>query len=50
MNESNGQIAIYQSADGQTQIDVRFEQDSVWLTQRQMSEVFEIRLRSIETF
>jgi prophage maintenance system killer protein len=41
MNESNGQIAIYQTADGQTQIDVRFERDSVWLTQRQMSEVFD---------
>lgn len=41
MNESNGQIAIYQTVDGQTQIDVRFEQDSVWLTQRQMSEVFD---------
>jgi len=38
---TNGQIAIYQTPDGQTQIDVRFEQDSVWLTQRQMSEVFD---------
>ena len=41
MSQSTGQIAIYQTADGQTQIDVRFEQDSVWLTQRQMSEVFD---------
>lgn len=41
MNQSTGQIAIYQTDDGQTQIDVRFEQDSVWLTQRQMSEVFD---------
>lgn len=41
MSQSNGQIAIYQTADGRTQIDVRFEQDSVWLTQRQMSEVFD---------
>ena len=41
MNEPNGQIAIYQTEDGQTQIDVRFEQESVWLTQRQMSEVFD---------
>ena len=38
---ANGQIAIYQTPDGQTQIDVRFEQDSVWLTQRQMGEVFD---------
>jgi prophage maintenance system killer protein len=37
----NSLITIYQSSDGQTQIDVRFEEDSVWLTQRQMSEVFD---------
>ena len=37
MNESNGQIAIYQTADGQTQIDVRFEQDTFWLSQAQMA-------------
>lgn len=41
MTHTNDQIVIYQTADGQTQIDVRFEQDSVWLTQRQMSEVFD---------
>ncbi len=41
MNESNGQIAIYQTADGQTQIDVRFEQDTFWLSQAQMAEVFD---------
>ncbi|MGA7750111.1 MAG: RhuM family protein [Gallionella sp.] len=41
MTNTNGEIVIYQAADGRTQIDVRFEQDSVWLTQRQMSEVFD---------
>lgn len=41
MSQPTGQIAIYQTDDGQTQIDVRFEQESVWLTQRQMSEVFD---------
>ena len=41
MTTENGQIAIYQSADGKTHLDVRLEQDSVWLTQRQMSEVFD---------
>jgi prophage maintenance system killer protein len=34
-------IQIFQTADGSTQIAVRFEQESVWLTQRQMSEVFD---------
>ena len=41
MTNTNGQIAIYQTEDGQTHLDVRFELDSVWLTQRQMSEVFD---------
>lgn len=33
-------IEIYQSADGKTDVKVRFEQDTVWLTQRQMGELF----------
>ena len=41
MTKSNGSCVIYQTADGQTHLDVRFELDSVWLTQRQMSEVFD---------
>ncbi len=40
-NNNNPQIVIYQAEDGQTQIDVRVEDDSVWLTQRQMSAVFD---------
>ena len=35
------QIVIYQTEDGQTQIDVRLENDTVWLTQAQMAELFE---------
>ncbi len=34
-------IIIYQSEDGQTQIDVRLENDTVWLTQAQMAELFQ---------
>lgn len=34
------QIVIYQTEDGQTQIDVRVENDTVWLTQAQMAELF----------
>ena len=33
-------IIIYQTEDGQTQIDVRLENDTVWLTQAQMAELF----------
>ena len=34
-------IVIYQTPDGKTQIDVRLENDTVWLTQAQMAELFE---------
>ena len=34
-------IVIYQTEDGQTQIDVRFENETVWLTQAQMVELFQ---------
>lgn len=37
----NNQIVIYQTEDGQTQIDVRMENDTVWLTQAQMAELFQ---------
>ena len=33
-------IVIYQTEDGQTQIDVRLENDTVWLTQAQMVDLF----------
>jgi len=36
MNE----IIIYKSKDKKTQIDVKFEHDTVWLTQQQMAELF----------
>ena len=35
------QIVIYQTEDGQTQIDVRLENDTVWLTQAQMAELYQ---------
>ena len=36
-NASRGEIVIYQTVDGKTSIDVRFENDTVWLTQDQMN-------------
>ena len=37
---NNDQMLIYQSEDGSIKIDVRFEQDTVWLTLEQMSTLF----------
>lgn len=45
MNEN--QIVIYQTDDGQTQIDVRLENDTVWLTQAQMADLFQTDRTSI---
>jgi len=34
------QIEIYQTKDKQTEIEVRFEEETVWLTQQQMADLF----------
>ena len=42
MNEKAlGEIIVYQSDDGLTRVDVRFEGDTVWLTQQQMADLFQ---------
>lgn len=46
--EDKGQIMIYQTADGQTSVNVRLENDTVWLTQAQMVQLFE-RERTVIT-
>ena len=37
---SENKIVIYQTEDGQTQIDVRLDKDTVWLNVAQMSMLF----------
>ena len=37
----DNKILIYQTEDGQTQIDVRLENETVWLTQAQMCQLFQ---------
>ena len=41
MRDMKNEIIIYQTEDGQTQIDVRMENETVWLTQAQMAELFQ---------
>ena len=41
------QIVIYQSPDGTTLIDVRLEAETVWLTQKQMAELFDKDVRTV---
>ena len=45
--DNNNQIIIYQTDDDQTQIDVRLENETVWLTQAQMAELFQTDRTSI---
>ena len=41
LEENQGDIVIYQTEDGDTKIDVRFVDETVWLTQQQMAELFQ---------
>ncbi len=43
---NNNPIEIYQTADGQTQVEIRFEQETVWLSIQQMADIF-VRDKSV---
>lgn len=49
MNEtfSNSSLIFYQTEDGQTRIEVRLENESVWLSQKLMAELFQKDIRTI---
>ena len=41
MEDNQGEIIIYQSEDGLTHIDVKIEDETVWLTLDQMADLFD---------
>jgi hypothetical protein len=43
----NGEIIIYHAADQALQLEVRIEDDTVWLTQVQMAELFDATKQNI---
>jgi len=43
----NSEIIIYQTEDGQTKIDVIMEDETVWLAQLQMAELFQTTKQNI---
>ena len=43
----NGDIIIYQTDDGLTKVDVRVENETVWLSQQQMAELFDTTKQNI---
>jgi prophage maintenance system killer protein len=46
--EARGEIVLYQTPDGSVELDVRLERETIWLTQKQMSELFDTE-RSVIT-
>jgi hypothetical protein len=40
-NINKGEIIIYQSEDGLTQIDVKLEDETIWLTQEQLVNLYQ---------
>jgi len=47
MQENNSQIIIYQTESGETKLDVRFQDETVWLTQKLMAELFQTTSQNI---
>jgi hypothetical protein len=46
-NYQESQILIYQSVDGKTKLEVRLENETVWLTQKMMAELFQTTIPNI---
>jgi len=47
MQKNKGNIIIYQAPDGTTNLDVRLENDTVWLTQAQMVDLFQTTKQNV---
>ena len=47
MEENKSQIVIYQTENGETKLDVRFQDETVWLTQKLMAELFQTSVSNI---
>jgi len=45
--EKKSEIVLYQTEDGRTQLEVRLENETVWLTQGQMAELFQTTIPNI---
>lgn len=45
--ENNSEIILYQTSNGETKIDVRLENETVWLNQKQMAELFQTTVPNI---
>ncbi len=41
------EFVLYQTEDGQTRLEVRLQEDTVWLTQKRMAELFQKNVRTL---
>lgn len=46
-NSSKGEVVIYQSSDGAVSLDVKLKQNTIWLTQKSMAELFDVKTPAI---
>ena len=44
---NTGKILIYQNEKGDTKIDVYFEEDTIWMTQKNIAELYQVDIRTI---
>ncbi len=44
---NKSEIVLYQTADGQTRVECRFDAESLWLTQKLMSELFQVGVNTV---
>jgi len=47
LQENKSQIIIYQTESGETKLDVCFQDETVWLTQKLMAELFQTSIPNI---
>lgn len=47
IEKNNGEIIIYRTEDGRTQLEVRLEDENVWLSQQQIANLFGVQRPAI---
>lgn len=47
MDEKRGEIVVYEAPDGQVRVDVRVERETLWLSQRQIAEIFDTSIDNV---
>ena len=49
-DKNQSQLIIYQAEDGKIKIDVRFQDETVWLTQQLMAELFQTTKQNVSLY